>query len=171
MVTLGIDASTTTIGWSFFSEKILDCGFLNIKKIDSNKEKAYHFINFIKDNNIFKDVNNIVLEAALSGYAGGMTSQQTIIKLVRWNAVFEYILREEFEKEIGVHLLGVNTIRKNVFGKCRITGMKSKEFVKFNIDNTNPEILDFIVLNKRGNPDKRNEDTYDAVACSMYNFN
>ena len=155
----------------FFSEKILDCGFLNIKKIDSNKEKAYHFINFIKDNNIFKDVNNIVLEAALSGYAGGMTSQQTIIKLVRWNAVFEYILREEFEKEIGVHLLGVNTIRKNVFGKCRITGMKSKEFVKFNIDNTNPEILDFIVLNKRGNPDKRNEDTYDAVACSMYNFN
>ncbi len=170
MVTLGIDASTTTIGWSFFSKKILDCGFLDIKKIDTNKEKAYHFIDFIKNKDIFKDVDNLVLEAALSGYAGGMTSQQTIIKLVRWNAVFEYILKEEFGENKNVHLLGVNTIRKNVFGRCRISGMKSKEFVKFNIDNTNSEISDFILLNKRGNPDKRNEDTYDAVACSMYNF-
>lgn len=171
MVTLGIDASTTTIGWSFFSDKLLDCGFLDIKKIDTNKEKAYHFIDFIKNKEIFKDVSNIVLEAALSGYAGGMTSQQTIIKLVRWNAVFEYILREEFDMDRNVHLLGVNTIRKNVFGKCRIAGMKSKEFVKFNVDNMTPEISDFIVLNRRGNPDKRNEDTYDAVTCSMYNFN
>ena len=170
MVTLGIDASTTTIGWSFFSKKILNCGFLDIKKIDSNKEKAYHFIDFIKRNIHFKDTTNIVLEAALSGFAGGMTSQQTIIKLVRWNAVFEYILTEEFGNEKNVCLLGVNTIRKNVFGKCRIAGMKSKEFVKFNIDNTNPEISDFIVLNKRGNVDKRNEDIYDAVTCSMYNF-
>jgi hypothetical protein len=171
MVTLGIDASTTTIGWSFFSDKLLDCGFLDIKKIDTNKEKSYHFIEFIKNKEIFKDVSNIVLEAALSGYAGGMTSQQTIIKLVRWNAVFEYILREEFDISRNVHLLGVNTIRKNVFGKCRIAGMKSKEFVKFNVDNMTPEISNFIILNRRGNPDKRNEDTYDAVACSMYNFN
>lgn len=171
MVTLGIDASTTTIGWSFFSKKILDCGFLDIKKIDSNKDKAYHFIDFLNKHNCFKKTNNIVLEAALSGYAGGMTSQQTIIKLVRWNAVFEYILKEEFEPSKEVHLLGVNTIRKNVFGRCRLTGMKSKEFVKFNIDNLTPEISEFIKLNRNGNPDKRNEDMYDAVTCSMYQFN
>jgi TATA-box binding protein (TBP) (component of TFIID and TFIIIB) len=169
MVTLGLDASTTTIGWSFFSDKLLDCGFVDIKKIDSNKDKAYHFIDYIKKNSHFKDVDNIVLEAALSSFMGGFTRQQVIIKLIKWNAIFEYILNEEFPN-MGIHLLGVNTIRKNVFGKCRITGMKSKEFVKYNVENMISDISERIILNRKGNPDKRNEDMYDAIVCSMYTF-
>jgi hypothetical protein len=170
MVTLGIDASTTTIGWSFFSNEILDCGFVDIKKLETNKEKSYEFIDHIKTNSNFKNCDNIILEAALSGYVGGFTSQQTIIKLTRWNAVFEYILREEFPEK-NIHLESVNTIRKNVFGKCRIKGIKPKEFVKFQLESKVPDLDKHIVYNKKGNVDKRTEDIFDAIVCSMFKLN
>lgn len=169
MVTLGIDASTTTIGWSFFSKnsnEVLDCGFLDIKKLSTNKEKAYHFVDNLIKRPLFKSVEVIVLEGALSGYRGGKTTQQTIILLARWNAVFEYILREEFPN-LTIHLQSVNTIRKNVFGKCRIKGMKPKEYVKMKLDEKY-DLSKFIIKNTRGNVDKRMEDVYDAITCSMY---
>ena len=58
-------------------------------------------------NSLLKDISVINLEAALSGFAGGFTSQQTIITLARHNAVFAYIIEEHFK--IKVNLLSVNT--------------------------------------------------------------
>ena len=139
---------------------------MNIKKILTNKEKAYHFITIISQHPLFTSVEMIVLEGALSGYSGGRTTQQTIILLARWNAVFEYILREEFPN-INLHLQSVNTIRKNVFGKCRIKGMKPKEYVKMQLDEKF-DLTKFHIKNTRGNIDKRMEDVYDAITCSMY---
>lgn len=168
MVILGIDASTTTIGWSFFSKEILDCGFIDIKKIDTNKEKAYCFVNFIKEHKHFKNCKYIILEAALSNFSRGFTSQQTILKLVRWNSILEYILTEEFPTKTII-LESVNTIRKNVFGKCRIKGVKSKEFVKLNLEKSIENLDKYNVYNTKGKIDKRTEDIYDAIVCSMYN--
>lgn len=170
MVTLGIDASTTTIGWSFFSDKVLDCGFIDISKLESTKEKAYCFINFITKNKYFNQSEQIVLEAALSGFIGGRTSQQTIIKLIRWNAVFSYILSEEF-KDKKLILESVNTIRKNVFGKCRVKGVTSKDYVRFKLQEMIPDLDKFFVYNKKGNVDKRTEDILDAITCSMFKPN
>jgi hypothetical protein len=95
------------------------------------------------------------------------SSQQTILKLTRWNVIFEYILQEEFpEKNILVE--GVNTIRKNVFGKCRTKGIKPKEFVKIQLEQLIDTLSEHIVYTKRGNIDKRTSDIYDAIVCSMY---
>lgn len=170
MVTLGIDASTTTIGWSFFStesKKILDCGFLDIKKLTTNKEKSQCFIEFIKNTKYIEQTHDIVLEGALSGFSFGRTSQQTLIKLIRWNAVFEYILSEEFPDK-NLILESANTIRKNVFGKCRVKGVKSKEYVQLKLKEMINYLDDYTILNKKNNPDKRMEDVYDAIVCSMY---
>jgi len=167
MVILGLDSSTTTTGWAFSdSGKILDAGFIDTKKLKTNKEKAYHVISHIESNKYGNKFECINLEAALSGFAGGFTSQQTIITLTRFNAAFEYILREHFNKELN--LLAVNTVRKYLFGKCRVTGVKSKDFVRYELESLIPEVNNFTVNNKRNNWDQRNSDMYDAVVCSLY---
>ena len=167
MVILGLDSSTSTTGWSFCENgKILSAGFVDTKKLETTKEKTFHVISClekIKEINQFDQIN---LEAALSGFAGGFTSQQVIITLARHNAVFAYIIEDHFKKK--VNLLSVNTIRKQLFGKCRIKGIKSKDFVRQELESLVPEVIKFTTQNKKGNWDERNGDMYDAVVASLY---
>lgn len=168
MVILGLDSSTSVTGWAFSKDgKVLSAGFIDTKKFTSIKEKTHHVISVLEKNELINQINHINLEAALSGFAGGFTSQQTIITLTRHNAVFEYILNEHFKKQIN--LLSVNTMRKQLFGKCRIKGIKSKEFVKQELEKLIPEITKFCVLNKKGNWDEKNGDMYDAIVACLYN--
>ena len=167
MVILGLDSSTSVTGWAFSENgKILDAGFIDTKKYETTKEKTYSVISLIQSNRYGNKFEHINLEAALSGFAGGFTSQQTIITLTRHNAVFAYILEEHFKKK--VNLLSVNTMRKQLFGKCRIKGMKSKDFVKHHLELLMPEVKNFTVLNKKNNWDERNGDMYDAIVCALY---
>jgi hypothetical protein len=167
MVILGLDSSTSVTGWAFSKDgKILDAGFIDTKKFETTKEKTFHVISIIESNKYSTQFEEINLEAALSGFAGGFTSQQTIITLARHNAVFAYILEEHFKKK--VNLLSVNTMRKQLFGKCRIKGIKSKEFVKSELERLIPEVVKFTVNNKKGNWDERNGDMYDGIVCAMY---
>jgi hypothetical protein len=167
MVILGLDSSTSTTGWSFCENgKILSAGFVDTKKLETTKEKTLHVISClekIKEINQFDQIN---LEAALSGFAGGFTSQQVIITLARHNAVFAYIIEDHFKKK--VNLLSVNTIRKQLFGKCRIKGIKSKDFVRQELESLVPDVIKFTTQNKKGNWDERNGDMYDAVVASLY---
>lgn len=167
MVILGLDSSTSTTGWSFCENgKILSAGFIDTKKLETTKEKTFHVISClekIKEINQFDQIN---LEAALSGFAGGFTSQQVIITLARHNAVFAYIIEDHFKKK--VNLLSVNTIRKQLFGKCRIKGIKSKDFVRQELESLVPDVIRFTTQNKKGNWDERNGDMYDAVVASLY---
>lgn len=168
MVILGLDSSTSVTGWAFSKDgKVVSAGFIDTKKLDSTKEKTYHVISILEKNEFIDQIDHINLEAALSGFAGGFTSQQTIITLTRHNAVFEYILKEHFKKEIN--LLSVNTMRKELFGKCRIKGVKSKDFVKQELEKLIPDITNFCILNKKGNWDEKNGDMYDAVVACLYN--
>ena len=165
-MTLGFDASTTTVGWSFFDQNtVQDCGFIDISKLATNKEKAFCVIDTLKKHPLINKVDKINLEAALSGFAGGFTSQQVIIKLARFNALFEYIISEYWK--IPVNLVSVNTMRKKAFGKCRIKGIKSKDFVKMQLEAKMP-LAKWDKTKKNGNWDDRNFDMYDAIVTSMY---
>ena len=167
MVILGLDSSTSTTGWSFCENgKILSAGFVDTKKLETTKEKTFHVISCLKKTNEIKRFDEINLEAALSGFAGGFTSQQVIITLARHNAVFAYIIEDHFKKK--VNLLSVNTIRKQLFGKCRIKGIKSKDFVRQELESLVPDVIKFTTQNKKGNWDERNGDMYDAVVASLY---
>ena len=166
-MTLGFDASTSTVGWAFYNGKeVVDAGFIDISKIETSKDKSNRVINDLKSNPNLTLVTKINLEAALSGFFGGKTSQQTIIKLARFNAVFEYIISEEFK--LPVTLVSVMTARKKVLGKARIKGLTGKEYVRQQIDSRFPYIHKFDKLNTRGNWDAHNEDVYDAAITSMY---
>ena len=165
MVTLGLDASTTCVGYAFTEDKkILDMGFIDIKKEKTPKEKVQKVLEFINNNSYIDDVYNINIEDNLSGFAGGRTSQQVIIKLAKFNAILCFML-ENFE--YNVNSINPMTARKQVFGKARVKGLKAKDFVKQEIEkiyNTKKWCKE----TSRGNWDKRNIDMYDGLVMSLF---
>ena len=165
MVTLGLDASTTCVGYAFTEDKkILDMGFIDIKKEKTPKEKVQKVLDFLHQISYIDNVNDINIEDNLSGFAGGRTSQQVIIKLAKFNAILCFML-ENFE--YNVNSVNPMTARKQVFGKARVKGKKAKEFVQEEIEkmyNTNKWCKE----TARGNWDKRNIDMYDGLVMSLY---
>ena len=166
MVTLGLDASTTCVGYAFTEDKkILDMGFIDIKKEKTPKEKVQKVLGFLNESSYIDEVIDINIEDSLSGFAGGRTSQQTIVKLAKFNAILCFMLEEMFE--FTVYNINPMTARKNVFGKARVKGIKAKDLVKMKIE----EMYDTSKWCKettRGNWDKRNIDMYDGLVMSLY---
>ena len=165
MVTLGLDASTTCVGYAFTENgKILDMGFIDIKKEKTPKDKVQKVLDFLHQISYIDSVDDINIEDNLSGFAGGRTSQQVIIKLAKFNAILCFML-ENFE--YNVHSINPMTARKQVFGKARVKGKKAKEFVQEEIEkmyNTNKWCKE----TARGNWDKRNIDMYDGLVMSLF---
>ena len=165
MVTLGLDASTTCVGYAFTKDKkILDMGFIDIKKEKTPKDKVEKVLGKLNESSYINDVMDINIEDNLSGFAGGRTSQQVIIKLAKFNAILCFML-ENFE--FKVHSINPMTARKNVFGKARVKGMKAKDLVKMKIE----EMYDtkkWCKETARGNWDKRNIDMYDGLVMSLF---
>ena len=165
MVTLGLDASTTCVGYAFTEDKkILDMGFIDIKKEKTPKDKVQKVLDFLHASSYIDNVDDINIEDNLSGFAGGRTSQQVIIKLAKFNAILCFML-ENFE--YNVNSINPMTARKQVFGKARVKGLKAKDFVKQEIEkmyNTKKWCKE----TTRGNWDKRNIDMYDGLVMSLY---
>ena len=166
MVTLGLDASTTCVGYAFTKDKkILDMGFIDIKKETTPKDKVQKVLEFLNNNPYIEEVYDINIEDNLSGFAGGRTSQQVIIKLAKFNAILCFMLEEMFDFE--VHSINPMTARKNVFGKARVKGKKAKQFVQEQVEkmyNTKKWCKE----TTRGNWDKRNIDMYDGLVMSLF---
>ena len=166
MVTLGLDASTTCVGYAFTEDKkILDMGFIDIKKEKTPKDKVQKVLGFLNESSYIDNVIDINIEDSLSGFAGGRTSQQVIIKLAKFNAILCFMLEEMFEFE--VHNINPMTARKNVFGKARIKGIKAKEFVKGQVEKLY-DTSNWCKTTSRGNWDKRNIDMYDGLVMSLF---
>lgn len=165
---LGLDASTSTAGVSILEDgKILEFSWIDLKKKETIKEKVNLIVDSIKSHSLFKEVNKINLESAVSGFGMGFSSQQTIILLSRFNAVLEYVISEHPEfKHIKLELMGATTARKRAFGKSIIKGIKPKDYVKMQLD-LRFDLKPFIKMNRNGDPDKRNEDAMDALVLAL----
>ena len=165
MVTLGLDASTTCVGYAFTEDKkILDMGFIDIKKETTPKDKVQKVLDFLHNSSYIDNVTDINIEDNLSGFAGGRTSQQVIIKLAKFNAILCFML-ENFD--FIVHNINPMTARKNVFGKARVKGIKAKEFVKMKVEQMY-DTSKWCKHTTRGNWDKRNIDMYDGLVMSLF---
>ena len=165
MVSLGLDASTTCVGYAFTQDKkILDMGFIDISKEKTPKDKVQKVLDFLHQISYIDDVDNINIEDNLSGFAGGRTSQQVIIKLAKFNAILCFML-ENFE--YNVNSINPMTARKQVFGKARVKGIKAKDFVKMKIEE-NYDTTKWCKTTKTGLWDKRNIDMYDGLVMSLF---
>ena len=166
MVTLGLDISTTCVGDAFTeNKKILDMGFIDIKKQTTHKEKAFYVLTCIDESSNIDKVEKVYVEDNLSGFAGGRTSQQVIVKLAKFNAVLCFVIEDAFD--IEVKNVNPMTARKQAFGKARVKGVKAKDFVKRQIE----ELYDtkkWCKHTTRGNWDKRNIDAYDGLVMSLF---
>jgi len=166
MVTLGIDASTTCVGYAFTQDKkILDMGFIDIKKETTPKEKVQKVLEVLNSIRHIDEVYDVNVEDNLSGFAGGRTSQQVIVKLAKFNAILCFMLEDMFE--MNVNNINPMTARKNVFGKARIKGIKAKDFVKEEVEkmyNTKK----WCKKTKTGLWDKRNIDMYDGLVMALF---
>jgi len=166
MVILGLDISTSCVGYAFTeNKKILDMGFIDIKKFTTHKEKAFYVLTCINESSYIDKVKKVYVEDNLSGFAGGRTSQQVIVKLAKFNAVLCYVVEDTFD--IEVKNVNPMTARKQVFGRARVKGVKAKDFVKRQID----ELYDtkkWCKHTSRGNWDKRNIDMYDGLVMALF---
>ena len=166
MKKLGLDASTTTVGYAFVDgSEVIDLGFIPIQKEKSIRDKVQLTMDTITELDPFDQVEQIYIEDSLSGFSRGRTSQQTIIKLAKFNAVLTYCL----EFAYGEIVDGVNpmTARKHLFGSARKQGVTAKDFVKKEI-NCLYNLEEYVKLTKTGLWDKRNMDAYDALVCALY---
>lgn len=163
---LGLDCSCSVCGYAFFDGiQILDAGFIDISKFETNKEKVFFILQTLLPLPHMANLKEVKLEAALSGFMRGRTSQQVVIKLARFNSVLEYILGEQLK--VPVTLINANTARKTVLGKAFEKGLAAKEYVERELPKKVPDVKNYYKLNKLGNYDKRNEDLRDAVIISM----
>ena len=166
MVILGLDISTSCVGYAFTeNKKILDMGFIDIKKFTTHKEKAFYVLTCINESSYIDKVKKVFVEDNLSGFAGGRTSQQVIVKLAKFNAVLCYVVEDTFD--IEVKNVNPMTARKQAFGKARVKGVKAKDFVKRQIE----ELYDtkkWCKHTKTGLWDKRNIDAYDGLVMSLF---
>ena len=166
MKKLGLDASTTTVGYAFVDgSEVIDMGFIPIQKEKSIRDKVKLTMDIVTNIDPFEHIDKINIEDSLSGFMRGRTSQQTIIKLAKFNAVLTYCL----EFAYGEIINGVNpmTARKHLFGKARVKGVSAKDFVKKEI-NCLYNLEEYVKLTKTGLWDKRNMDAYDALVCALY---
>ena len=166
-ISLGLDISSTVVGYcaSISKEKIIDAGYIDIQKESNIKEKAHKVAQYLEQRSV--DPTIIVVEDSLSGFGGGRTSQQTIVKLAKCNAVISYVIEALYEVEIN-HV-NVSTLRKAVFGRSREQGVDSKTFVREQLKNK-IDLSEFIIYNSRNNYDKRNYDMLDATVASLYHW-
>jgi len=161
MKVLGLDLSTTTCGWAVAENKIIiGAGFVDISGVEDYAAKAELIITALKGQTFEK----IMIEESLFGFAGGGTSQQVIIKLVKNKAVVGYILENHYK--LKVDSIHAQTARKKAFGIARIKGIKSKVFVKEQVEKLY-DMKPWTILNKKGNEEKRMEDVRDAIVLSL----
>jgi len=161
MKVLGLDLSTTCCGWAVSENKIIiGAGFVDISDAIEYAAKAELIITALKDQTFEK----IMIEESLFGFAGGGTSQQVIIKLVKNKAVVGYILENHYK--LKVDSIHAQTARKKAFGIARIKGIKSKVFVKEQVEKLY-DMKPWTILNKKNVPDKRMEDVRDAIVLSL----
>ena len=67
MVSLGLDASTTCVGYAFTQDKkILDMGFIDIKKEKTPREKVFKVLGFLDNISYIDEVEKIFVEDNLS---------------------------------------------------------------------------------------------------------
>ena len=163
---LGLDVSTSCVGYAFTKDKkIIDMGFIDLKKQKTPKEKTFFVLTHLSKSPYIDEVTKINIEDNLSGFSGGRTSQQVIVKLAKFNAILGFVIEEEFGVE--VENINPNTARKQVFGKARVKGVPAKEYVKMKIEKMY-DTKKWCKTTSRGNWDKRNIDAYDGLVMSLY---
>jgi Holliday junction resolvasome RuvABC endonuclease subunit len=110
---LGLDVSTSTIGWAVVSKgNLVDAGFIPLKSHKSLISKAKSAEIALNSIFIKHPIEHVYIEECFQRFARGLSSAATITKLASFNGIIQYVCFEVFAKEPA--LLNVNKARKSL---------------------------------------------------------
>lgn len=114
MKTLGLDISTSVIGFTILdeNESIVVMGHIDFKKCNDLWEKADHAKNILEKvvDDYKPDV--IYVEESLLGFSSGLSSAGTLFTLAKFNALISYFMYKKMGKPVVY--IPVSSARKTV---------------------------------------------------------
>ncbi len=92
MIVLGLDVSTSCTGYCIvektdYSYRIVDAGFLNLKKHDTFFKKSMALKDFLIEISKKNSIESIAIEENLQSFRPGMSSAKTLLSLAKFNGV------------------------------------------------------------------------------------
>ena len=165
---LGLDVSTTRIGWAIINDKqeLIDSSFFKTDKKMSLEERAESLsFNIIQPILTLHKITEIRIEEPFSMFSGGKTTAKTMSSLQRFNGMVSLIAHQLLGKPPT--LVGATTARS----RCGIKvprGTKAKTVVLQWVDD---KFDNFIMEHTRhGNPKPGLDDDADAIVVALSHF-
>jgi Holliday junction resolvasome RuvABC endonuclease subunit len=165
---LGLDVSTTRIGWAIIDEKqeLVDSDFFKTDKKMSLEERASDFADKVLEplKHIHK-ITEVRIEEPFSMFSGGKTTARTMSSLQRFNGMISLVAHQQFGNPPT--MVGATTARS----RCGIKvprGTKAKVVVLKWVDD---KFDKFIMEHTRhGNPKPGLDDEADAIVVALSHF-
>lgn len=172
IIKLGLDLSTSTVGWAVVNEKdeILDKGYISTKKDDSFNDKVLFIINILSQIINKWTPSQVNIENSLLQFAANKSRAKILIMLAKLNGIVTFYI----SKLLKINTININasTARKVVLGKSRDKNFDNvKEYVLIQLINKyGEEFLD--TLPKMKTKDKLAKESFDvcdAIIMALYN--
>ena len=127
---LGLDISTSNIGWCILSHTgdFVNAAAISFDKKPSIFERASQVREALETLNSEYDITKVFIEENLQAFRPGFSSAKTIVTLARFNGIVSFLCHETFSEPPS--FLNVNAARKSVGLKInRQSEMSTKEQV------------------------------------------
>lgn len=163
---LGLDASTSCIGWVLLTDsgKYIDCAYLDLHKEKNIYKKLDIFVKFIDEELIgLKDLK-IYMESALLMFKTRSSMASVIAKLQEVNGMYRALLYQK---------LGVETELINPMSARRLAGLTiprktdTKEFILSYVKSLNLIPVTKWEVTRKGKNKKTNYDMADATIICL----
>ena len=165
---LGLDVSTTRIGWAIVddNQNLIDSSFFKTDKNKSLEERAEEFrTNVLEPLIVVHRIHEVRVEEPFSMFSGGKTTAKTMSSLQRFNGMISLLVHQLFGNPPT--MVGSRTAR----ARCGIKvprGTKAKvvivEWADNYFDSFNVE------LTRHGNPKPGTDDEADAIVVALSHF-
>ena len=165
---LGLDVSTSRIGWAIINEKqeLVDSDFFKTKAKTPLEERA----TALRDNVLqpimaIHNITEIRIEEPFSMFSGGKTTAKTMSSLQRFNGMISFAAHLTLGKPPT--LVGATTARSRVGIKVP-RGTKAKEIVlMWVVSKFDNFIMEYTA---HGNPKPGLDDEADAIVVALSHF-
>ena len=165
---LGLDVSTSRIGWAVINDKqeLIDSNFFKTNKKQSLEERAVEVKNNIIDPIMaLHDITEIRIEEPFMMFSGGKTTARTMSSLQRFNGMVS--LAAHLALGQPPTLVGATTARS----RCGIKvprGTKAKQMVMMWCASQYDNFI--MEYTRHGNPKPGLDDEADAIVVALSHF-
>jgi Holliday junction resolvasome RuvABC endonuclease subunit len=164
MIILGLDISSSRIGYCLINEKeeLLLVDEIKLKPSQSLEERADIFKDTMKIIKEHSEVENVFIEQPFIAFSGGKTTAATMAKLQRFNGMCSYVVHDLFGHTPT--LIQANKARGLVGLKIK-RGSKTKLKVIEWVSEKYPKAF-IVEYTRHGNPKPGTDDKADAIVIA-----